>query len=104
MLDDKVDKCFYVFMRTTIDIPDPLFREVKARAAYEGKKMKDLITGFIEAGLHTSSFSMDAEDPVPPPPIAFKKDSQTTQVGPYSNADLMEILEDEDALQNSHKS
>ena len=41
-------------MRTTIDIPDPLFREVKARAAYEGKKMKDLITGFIEAGLHKS--------------------------------------------------
>ncbi len=30
-------------MRTTIDIPDELFREAKARAALEGIKLKDLV-------------------------------------------------------------
>lgn len=30
-------------MRTTIDLPDPLFREVKATAASRGLKIKDFI-------------------------------------------------------------
>jgi hypothetical protein len=31
-------------MRTTIDIPDELYREAKARAALDGVKLKDLFT------------------------------------------------------------
>lgn len=31
-------------MRTTIDIPDPLFREVKATAARKGVLLKEFIT------------------------------------------------------------
>jgi hypothetical protein len=38
-------------MRTTIDIPDELFRRTKARAAMEGRKMKDLIADLVERGL-----------------------------------------------------
>jgi len=30
-------------MRTTIDIPDELFRRVKSAAALRGKKLKDLV-------------------------------------------------------------
>jgi hypothetical protein len=30
-------------MRTTIDIPDELFREIKAKAALRGQKLKDLV-------------------------------------------------------------
>lgn len=30
-------------MKTTLDIPDDLFREVKARAALKGIKLKDLV-------------------------------------------------------------
>lgn len=30
-------------MRTTVDIPDELFRKVKATAALRGKKIKDLV-------------------------------------------------------------
>jgi hypothetical protein len=41
-------------MRTTIELPDDLFREVKIRAAREGVKLKDLITTFVAAGLHGS--------------------------------------------------
>lgn len=39
-------------MRTTIDLPDDLFREVKARAALNGMKLTDLIARYVAAGLH----------------------------------------------------
>jgi len=38
-------------MRTTIDLPDDLIRQVKARAALDGLRLKDLITRFVEQGL-----------------------------------------------------
>jgi hypothetical protein len=34
----------YTFVRTTIDLPDPLFREVKATAAQQGMRLKDYVT------------------------------------------------------------
>jgi hypothetical protein len=38
-------------MRTTIDLPDALLRQVKARAALDGLKLKDLITRYVAEGL-----------------------------------------------------
>ena len=38
-------------MRTTIDLPDDLLRRVKARAAMEGVKMKELIALYLQQGL-----------------------------------------------------
>jgi hypothetical protein len=38
-------------MRTTLDLPDELFRQVKAKAALEGTKLKDLLTRFVRSGL-----------------------------------------------------
>jgi hypothetical protein len=38
-------------MRTTIDLPDELLRQVKAKAALDGMKLKDLITCYVEQGL-----------------------------------------------------
>jgi hypothetical protein len=38
-------------MRTTLDLPDELFREVKAKAALEGLKLKELLTRYVERGL-----------------------------------------------------
>jgi hypothetical protein len=35
--------CEYVFMRTTIDLPDDLFRQAKATAALRGSSMKELV-------------------------------------------------------------
>jgi hypothetical protein len=39
-------------MKTTLDIPDDLFREVKAKAALEGLKLKDLVAEALRAALH----------------------------------------------------
>ena len=41
-------------MRTTIDLPDNLFREVKATAASRGLKLKDFITAALRGALHPS--------------------------------------------------
>ena len=38
-------------MRTTVDLPDELLRQVKARAALEGLKLKELIARYIAQGL-----------------------------------------------------
>lgn len=35
-------------MRTTLDIPDPLFRHLKARAAMQGSTLRDLVVGFAK--------------------------------------------------------
>jgi hypothetical protein len=38
-------------MKTTLDLPDPLMRRVKIRAATEGRKLKELISELLEKGL-----------------------------------------------------
>ena len=38
-------------MRTTLDLPDDLFRQVKAEAALEGATLKEMLTRFVEYGL-----------------------------------------------------
>jgi hypothetical protein len=38
-------------MRTTLDLPDPLFARLKARAAHERITLKQLLRLFVEQGL-----------------------------------------------------
>ena len=38
-------------MRTTLDLPDELFRALKAQAALEGTTLKDLVEKLMRAGL-----------------------------------------------------
>lgn len=74
-------------MRTTIDLPDELFRRVKARAARDGVKLKDLITSYVEQGL-TQPARVRSEPPI-----------FGSQVGPplplRSNAELFALLDEE---------
>jgi hypothetical protein len=41
-------------MKTTLELPDELMREVKIRAIHEGKKLKDAIADFIRKGMAAS--------------------------------------------------
>ena len=41
-------------MKTTLDLPDALMREVKIRAVHERKKLKDAIAEFIRKGMAAS--------------------------------------------------
>ena len=40
-------------MKTTIDLPDKLMREVKIRAVHEHKKLKDVIAELLQTALGT---------------------------------------------------
>src|SRR2546421_8499748 len=44
----------YGEMKTTLDLPDDLMREVKIRAVHEHKKLKDAIAEFIRKGIAAS--------------------------------------------------
>lgn len=39
-------------MRTTVDIPDALYRELKSKAAQEGRSVKELILRSVEGDLN----------------------------------------------------
>jgi hypothetical protein len=84
-------------MRTTLDLPDLLFKEVKTRAVQQGIKLKDLLAIYIESGLRNPEIS--GKDRVArknphPLPVAWEADGSVT---PYrSNAEIYAILEVED--------
>lgn len=42
-------------MRTTVELPDELFRRAKARAALEGRSLKDLVADSLRLLLQTPS-------------------------------------------------
>jgi hypothetical protein len=94
-------------MRTTLDLPDETFRQLKAQAALRGLKLKELVTQFIERGLAGGVSNQPPSQREPPPvaiernpypiPIAREADGSVT---PYlSNAQLYAILDGEDLAQ-----
>src|SRR3954451_20432103 len=44
-------------MKTTLDLPDDLVKELKLRAIHEGKKLKDMVADTLRAGLAAPSGS-----------------------------------------------
>jgi hypothetical protein len=42
-------------MKTTLDLPDELVKEVKLLAVHEGKKLKDAVTDLLRKGLAAAS-------------------------------------------------
>ena len=82
-------------MRTTLDLPDPLFRELKARAARQGVKMKELLAAFIEEGLRTGKGARAQASPARSPlPIARR--ATGAAIPGLDNSQIAEILDTED--------
>ena len=59
-------------MRTTVDIPDPVYRELKSRAALEGKSVRDLILKSVSVELHKSPSTGSRKRQGPPPVLKSK--------------------------------
>jgi len=49
-------------MRTTVDIPDKLFRKVKATAALQGKRIKDLVEEGLLLALESPQLKKGGKD------------------------------------------
>jgi hypothetical protein len=82
-------------MRTTLDLPDPLFRELKAHAAHKGLKLKELVTSFIESGLHSESQGTSHPFKRSPLPVARYANGITTPA--LTNVQLQDLMDREDA-------
>jgi hypothetical protein len=79
-------------MRTTLDLPDPLLRQLKSRAALEGTTLKQLVREAIERGLSApAQAATSARRRSALPSIEL---GQPLQVRRFSNAALGELLDE----------
>lgn len=84
-------------MRTTIDLPDELFREAKTRAVQQGTTLKKLMIQFVRSGLGARALNADAS-PVrrPAPPVAIRRIPGQRPLSALTNAEIQALLEDEE--------
>ena len=77
-----------------MEIPDPLFRRVKAKAALEGLKMKDVVAHALNGYLMEPKASVEAKTkPGPFPLVRGKGGPLLTQM---NNATIARLEADED--------
>ena len=81
-------------MRTTLDLPDPLMREIKARAALEGVKLKDYFAAMARLALQRP-LATGAAPKRSPAPVFHRVNANP--IPAMSNADLYALLDEEDA-------
>jgi plasmid stability protein len=87
-------------MKTTLDLPDDLMREVKIRAAIQGKKLKDVMAETIRSGLFPGSNLPERPKPTitKHPDLGFPM----VECGPHPPASRMTVEEilklEQDAL------
>jgi len=79
-------------MKTTLEIPDALFKQVKARAAIEGVKLKELVTAALSTYLAKPKASAEAR-PCPFPLVRGKGGPLMKQM---NNRTIAAIMEEED--------
>jgi hypothetical protein len=75
-------------MRTTIELPTPLFRDIKAAAAARGTTLKEFMTTAARCALHAPDKSPRMERPPVP--------RGTRRIRARSNRDIAILLEKED--------
>jgi plasmid stability protein len=63
-------------MKTTVDLPDDLVKEVKLRAVHEGKKLKEEVANLLRAGLGARPARIKMKSNKPRR-IVIKKDRRT---------------------------
>jgi hypothetical protein len=84
-------------MRTSLDLPDSLFEEAKARAVQQGVTVEEMLATCIEAGLRGPQRleeEMVHGKNAHPLPVAWEADGTVTPA--RSNAELYAILEEEE--------
>jgi hypothetical protein len=86
-----------VFVRTTIELPDELFRTLKARAALSGITFRELILRLIEQGLQNPAAQPPSRPTRrAPPPVAIPPIGVPIQALPRQELRRWEEADDED--------
>ena len=60
-------------MKTTVDLPDALVKEIRLRAVHDGQKLKDAIADLLRRGLEARTARLEENDDGP----GFTIDPQT---------------------------
>ena len=81
-------------MRTTIDLPDELYRTLKTRAAIGGVTMRELVQRLIEQGLIRPDAEADASALPEAPPVIIPATGAPIEVA----ADDIHQLEEQEDL------
>jgi hypothetical protein len=84
-------RCHNALMRTNIELPDSLPRQLKSRAALEGTTLKALVLSLMERGLNAPPATPGSAERSPPPSIAT---GRPLPLRNPSNASLFELLDD----------
>ena len=82
-------------MRTTLDLPDPLFKHLKTRAAQEGRTLRDLVVELVEKGLSARDL-VDAQQRFQARPLIAGTAPMRVQPSQLTSAGLSDILTQED--------
>jgi hypothetical protein len=77
-------------MRTTLDLPDPIYRQLKARAALQGRSVKDLMHDLLRRALAEAESAPSAAGRSPPPTVSA---GGPLPLADPSNAGLFELLD-----------
>ena len=86
------------FMRTTIDLPESLYRTLKARAGLSGITLRQLVQQLIEQGLRSPRAALGEGRHVPPPVIVPPRGVRTPAL---SREEIRRIEEEEDEAKHA---
>jgi hypothetical protein len=89
-------------MRTTMDLPDDLYRRIKAAAALRGIKMKDLLQEILEEGLGHSTRLSTKRGRNTPLPDLIPPGGRTFP--PIKTSDLFDETLEANETQRRHRS
>ena len=81
-------------MRTTLDLPDSVFRQLKAKAAIEGTTLKALLGTLIARGLQAPPGGARSQTPAQTPLPPSIKLGRPLRMRKPSNAKLFELLDE----------
>jgi plasmid stability protein len=80
-------------VRTTFDLPDDLMRHLKARAALEGRSLRDLVLELVERGLKAPPPLAVLAAPAGLPTVRLGR-PLALPVAALNHADLSELAQD----------
>ena len=87
--------CKNASMRTSLDLPDALFKHLKARAALEGRTLRDLVIELVERGLNTRQV-VDPQQRFMSRPLVGNAAPMALPSDKFSNADLYDVMNKDD--------
>lgn len=80
-------------MRTTIDLPDELYRSLKTRAAIQGVTLREVVQSLIEQALREGDAPLPRSSTRPAPPMIIPASGAPVRV---TRADIDRLEEAED--------